>query len=81
MCHRSLLHVSYLPIQVLKTSLAYVGFKEKAFWVGKQKVCESGTTSFHLTAPLNTTILDMKHTVDLSEYHELSKIIEIIYIP
>ena len=38
-----------------------VGFKEKAFWVNKQKVCESGTTSFRLTAPLNTTILDMKH--------------------
>ena len=60
---------------------ASAGFKEKAFWVNKQKVCESGTTFFRLTAPLNTTILDVKHTVDLSEYHELGKIIEIIYIP
>ena len=45
---------------------ASAGFKEKAFWVNKQKVCESGTTFFRLTAPLNTTILDMKkHPVEL----------------
>ena len=58
---------------------ASVGFKEKAFWVNKQKVCESGRTFFRLTAPLNTIILDMKHTIELSENHEFRKINEIVY--